>query len=310
MKKYLLCANTSSGYVNLYTEEAKKLKRAYILTGVSEASASEVIKRLAAEFKADAIIINPININLADGCIIKDTGIFCERIKKSPPDDKNFKGLYQSYSTAKKIHDDWEKIYIDNMDFEKLNAFCDETIKKILGDKQGSGDGINRNGFFGASTPEKPINYINNLTDDLKKRYFIKGRPGTGKSTFLKKLRTAALERGFDTETYYCSFDPQSLDMVVIRELSVCVFDSTAPHEMFPQQETDEILDFYASAGLEGTDEKYSKELSEIQGNYNKSIKQGLEFLKKIQNEKITSEVCENKEEIYNSLKNMLKLNI
>ena len=310
MKKYLLCANTSSGYVNFYSEEVKNLKRVYILTGVSEASASVIIKRLAAEFKADAIILSPVNIDFADGCIINGIGIFSERIKKHMPDDENYRGLYNAYGEAKKIHDDWEKIYIDNMDFEKLNAFCNETIEKILHDKQGSGRGIDQSRFFGASTPEKPVNFINNLTDDLKKRYFIKGRPGTGKSTFLKKLRQTAHEKGFDTETYYCSFDPQSLDMVIIRELSVCVFDSTAPHEMFPQKETDEILDFYTASGLWGVDEKFGQELDKIKEDYNKSIKQGLEYLKKIQSEEITAQVCENKEDIYTSLKGMLGLHI
>ena len=112
------------------------------------------------------------------------------------------------------------------------------------------------------------VNYIDNLTRGLAKRIFIKGRPGTGKSTFLKKIKNAAIERGFDTETYYCSFDPSSLDMVIIRELSLCIFDSTSPHEMFPSLASDSILDIYDIAVTNGTDEKYSKELSEIQVKY------------------------------------------
>ncbi|WP_054860951.1 hypothetical protein [Gracilibacillus sp. JCM 18860] len=79
----------------------------------------------------------------------------------------------------------------------------------------------------------------------MTKRYFIKGRAGSGKSTLLKKVVSASKERGFDIEVYHCGFDPESVDMVVIRELSVCLFDSTDPHEYFPKRKGDEIVDLY-----------------------------------------------------------------
>ena len=78
--------------------------------------------------------------------------------------------------------------------------------------------------FFGTTTPGGAVNFIDSITEDLNKRYFIKGRPGTGKSTFLKKLSKSLTEKGYDIEQYYCSFDPKSLDMVVCRELCFCVF--------------------------------------------------------------------------------------
>ena len=81
-----------------------------------------------------------------------------------------------------------------------------------------------------------------------QKRIFIKGRPGTGKSTFLKKLSKSLIDNGFDVEEYYCSFDKESLEMVISRELSFAVFDSTSPHEKFPERETEEILDFYVNS--------------------------------------------------------------
>ena len=66
--------------------------------------------------------------------------------------------------------------------------------------------------------------------------YGIIGANGAGKSTFLKKLAVAGLSAGFDVEIYHCSLDPKSLDMIIVRELSLCVFDSTAPHEFFPER--------------------------------------------------------------------------
>src|SRR5690606_25296046 len=100
------------------------------------------------------------------------------------------------------------------------------------------------------------------------KRYFIKGRPGSGKSTMLKKLAAAATERGFDIELYHCGFDPNSLDMLIVRELGFAIFDSTAPHEYFPVHDTDEIIDMYALCIAPGTDEAHATELSDISARY------------------------------------------
>lgn len=49
-------------------------------------------------------------------------------------------------------------------------------------------------------------------------------------------------------------FDPNSLDLVVIRDLGICLFDSTSPHEYFPSRDSDEIIDIYQEAVKEHTD--------------------------------------------------------
>ncbi|MDY3929109.1 MAG: hypothetical protein SOZ34_07090 [Clostridia bacterium] len=304
MKKYFLAANTSGGYVNFYDETAESLKSVYTVTGLTDASASEVVKKLAAERGADELIINPMNVEEADGCIWREKGIgvFTERIKEKQANDENCAGIYRAYTEAKKIHDDWEKIYIGSMDTERLNSYSKRIISELLGENRGEERGSVLRRFFGASTSSKPINYINELTADMKARYFIKGRPGTGKSTFLKRLAKAAGERGFNTEIYYCSFDPKSLDMVVIPGLSLCVFDSTAPHELFPESERDEILDFYIEAGLEGVDERYEKELKMIESAYSRKMKEGVGFLKKIYEKPKDRSEREKEETVYKQL--------
>ena len=69
-------------------------------------------------------------------------------------------------------------------------------------------------------------------------------------------------------EMYRCSLDPGSCDMVLVRELSFCVFDSTAPHEYFPEREGDETIDIYRAAVRQGTDEKYAAELADVTERY------------------------------------------
>lgn len=188
---------------------------------------------------------------------------------------REYKEIYRLLSQAKEIHDRWEKVYLDNLDFSKLDEAA-ESLKDVVFDgfpptprKQKP---VHR--FFGALTPDGSVNYINNLTQGLKKRYLIQGRPGTGKSTLMKKLAKAAEERGVAAEIYHCSFDPDSLDMVILRELEVCVVDATSPHEVFPAQERDVVVDLYAAAVTPGTDEENREILSLVTEEYTRRIKE------------------------------------
>lgn len=58
----------------------------------------------------------------------------------------------------------------------------------------------------------------------------LKGGPGTGKSSLMKRIARAAAERGYDCEIWLCSGDPASADGVYIKELSTAVADATSPH--------------------------------------------------------------------------------
>ncbi len=194
------------------------------------------------------------------------------------------KALTQShnyFAQALKIHDDWEKIYISNMNFAKMNQLTADTILKLLGSHTINKKGSCVNRLFGASTINGPMDYIENITMDIPKRYFIKGRPGTGKSTFLKKIAERAILNGYHVEIYHCAFDPDSLDLVVVRDLGISLFDSTAPHECFPTRESDEIIDIYREIVKEYTDENYHEQLAAIQMQYKEMVAKALECIKK-----------------------------
>ena len=64
--------------------------------------------------------------------------------------------------------------------------------------------------------------------------HIIKGGPGTGKSTFMKRIGKAAEARGLDVEYILCSGDPESLDGVYIPALHTGWADGTAPHVLEP----------------------------------------------------------------------------
>lgn len=63
----------------------------------------------------------------------------------------------------------------------------------------------------------------------IERRYLIKGGPGTGKSTFMRRIAEEAESSGMSVERYRCSSDPASLDGIIING-RVAVIDSTAPH--------------------------------------------------------------------------------
>ncbi|MBU3803569.1 MAG: PRK06851 family protein [Candidatus Cellulosilyticum pullistercoris] len=186
---------------------------------------------------------------------------------------------YDCFSKALKIHDEWEKIYINRMDFKKANQYTEEVISKLLGTHHFDKKSVIMHRFLGGSTPEGPKDFVKELTAPIKTRYFIKGRPGSGKSTMLKKILAAAQTRGIDAEVYHCGFDPDSLDMLLLPELDLCIFDSTAPHEYFPNRENDFVLDMYTELIAPHTDEEYTDVILDISKRYKACNAEGTSHL-------------------------------
>ncbi|MGD8189477.1 PRK06851 family protein [Brevibacillus ginsengisoli] len=193
--------------------------------------------------------------------------------------DETYSKAYETFAQALQIHDDWERFYIKSMDFVKANQVAQDLAQELF---DGRGDAIPTTGrhlFFGAATPNGAYDFIQSLTAQLQRRIFIKGRPGSGKSTLLKKLTAAAETSGVEVQVYHCGFDPNSLDMLIFPTLSTAIFDSTAPHEYFPDREGDEVLDMYELTMTPGTDEEYATELSDIKERYSAKMKEATSYL-------------------------------
>ncbi len=92
--------------------------------------------------------------------------------------------------------------------------------------------------YFAASNSAHGFkNYYPEVFSRADLLYIIKGGPGTGKSTFMKKYAHIAEDRGDKVEYYYCSSDPSSLDGVLIfgKERTVGIIDGTPPHASEPK---------------------------------------------------------------------------
>lgn len=62
--------------------------------------------------------------------------------------------------------------------------------------------------------------------------FLLKGGPGTGKSSLMKKTEAYFVSKGVYIEAFHCSSDPHSLDGLLLRHngKSVSIVDATAPH--------------------------------------------------------------------------------
>lgn len=91
--------------------------------------------------------------------------------------------------------------------------------------------------FPGANTPKGFYSYYDYIlkSREAERIIILKGGPGTGKSTFMKKIAQHLSLLGHDTELLHCSSDPNSLDGVCAREIGFLILDGTAPHVVDPK---------------------------------------------------------------------------
>ena len=91
--------------------------------------------------------------------------------------------------------------------------------------------------YFAASNSSEGFkSYYGEVFDRAERLYVIKGGPGTGKSSLMKRVVAEAEREGFEVEYYYCSSDPSSLDGILISTGNgvIGMVDGTSPHVWEP----------------------------------------------------------------------------
>lgn len=121
----------------------------------------------------------------------------------------------------------------------------------------------NLNYFLAANSCQGFVSFFDTCYDanDLWKVYIIKGGPGTGKSSFMRKIAVKAENYGFTAELCPCSSDPSSLDAVILPQKKIVIMDGTSPHTVDPRYPAvcEEILnfgDFWNTSVFEGKEER------------------------------------------------------
>ena len=102
--------------------------------------------------------------------------------------------------------------------------------------------------FAGGLTPIGFVDFFKYIMplDAAKKRYFLKGASGSGKSTFIKKIAEKFDGASTDIDFFHCANDASGLDGLAVKDLGFCIIDATSPHSHDPEipSAIDEIIDF------------------------------------------------------------------
>lgn len=90
--------------------------------------------------------------------------------------------------------------------------------------------------FLGGNTPTGFYSLYHQLSEPerLRALYIIKGGPGCGKSTLMRRVERHAQAAGLETQQVLCSGDPDSLDALILPQLGAALVDGTAPQGVVP----------------------------------------------------------------------------
>lgn len=90
--------------------------------------------------------------------------------------------------------------------------------------------------FLGANSSQGFYSLYDQLIDPAEARaiYILKGGPGCGKSSLMRRVAQTLEEAGRPVEYIFCSGDPESLDAILLPDLSCAIVDGTAPHGAVP----------------------------------------------------------------------------
>lgn len=91
--------------------------------------------------------------------------------------------------------------------------------------------------FPGGNTPDGYFSFFDTAIpwSESKKNFILKGGPGVGKSTIMKKLAKTLSEKDLNLELLHCTADSESLDGIFLPDHNIAVLDGMAPHILDPK---------------------------------------------------------------------------
>ena len=127
---------------------------------------------------------------------------------------------YRYLGAALKIYEDTEAINAAAMNKASASLRSREFTDMLFDVMPPAAvQGHERRLFASAITPDGLINYLDDLMT-LDNIYVLEGFPGAGTEKVLGRIKSEALERGFDAEAYYCAFRPDKLEHLILPGLN------------------------------------------------------------------------------------------
>lgn len=134
--------------------------------------------------------------------------------------------------------------------------------------------------FLGGNTPAGFYSLYHQLSDPTRMRalYIVKGGPGSGKSTLMRRVERHARAAGLETEQVLCSGDPDSLDALILPQLGAALVDGTAPHVVEPKcpgvvERYVDLSQYYDRTGLQPVKQDILAATAEYQGHYKRAYR-------------------------------------
>jgi len=139
--------------------------------------------------------------------------------------------------------------------------------------------------FFAAANGYSGFrSYFSSIFDSrlFDKVFVLKGGPGTGKNTLMKKIACLSKEDDISLTEYYCSSDPSSLDAIILTKNNreIGILDGTSPHErdaVYPGA-IDRIINLGCNFREDILEQK-RKEILQICGRKSNAYRQGYLYL-------------------------------
>lgn len=134
--------------------------------------------------------------------------------------------------------------------------------------------------FLGANSPGGFYSLYDELSDParIETLYILKGGPGCGKSSLMKRVAKHAEALGVDTQLILCSGDPDSVDGVYMPQKGVAIVDGTAPHVVEARcpgavEVYVDLSRFYDRAGLQACRDGLLEVTAEYKGCYRRAYR-------------------------------------
>ena len=91
------------------------------------------------------------------------------------------------------------------------------------------------------------------------------------------------MNKGYDIEIYKCSFDSSSIDMIIIRDMNYCLFDSSSPHDYDPSNKNDYTINLFDLASTKENTGINEAKINELKIKFDKVFESALTELSKLQ---------------------------
>ncbi|MDK2878113.1 MAG: hypothetical protein PWR06_829 [Thermoanaerobacteraceae bacterium] len=188
-----------------------------------------------------------------------------------------YKRAYNYLKMAQIVLGDLKQVYNNAVDVHRLNDMVDEILDKTFdGVSKKNKKSRQRNMFASAITHDGPVHYLDSLFWNVQKRFIVTGFPGTGKSILMKRIVDNAVLKGLDVDVFHCPMEPEKIEHIIIKDLSIGFVTSVKPHALARMRDKDELFDFNAtlvSSKINGYEEVINYDNSVFWDLFNRAVK-------------------------------------